>query len=143
MGVVFMVIKDDWEIDVQSIKDQCTSGAFELIKELARCFLTHDLMNATKIIYPQYWEAIDAKVTFVKHFGNFENKILSPKIKSPNVILVVGLLDGALLDQQASFFTITMKNNSHPVPYIHQLIATLQLRCGHNWLQMSLWLRSC
>jgi len=143
MGVMFMVTKDDWESDVQSIKDQCTSGALELIKELARCFLTHDLMNATKIIYPQYWEAIDAKVTFVRHLAILKAKFCHPKSKSPNVILVVGLLDGALLDQQASFFTITMKNNSHPVPYIHQLIATLQLRCGHNWLQMSLWLRSC
>jgi hypothetical protein len=27
--------------------------------------------------------------------------------------LVVGLLDGALLDQQSFFFSITMKNNNH------------------------------
>ncbi len=63
--VVFMVIKDDQEIDVQSIKDQCTSETFELIKELARRFPTHGLMNATRIIYPQYWEATNVKVTFV------------------------------------------------------------------------------
>jgi hypothetical protein len=107
MGVVFMVTKDDWEIDVQSIKDQCTSGALELIKELARSFPTHDVMNATKIIFPQYWEAIDAKVTFVGHLAILKAKFCHPKSKSPNVILVVGLLDGALLDQQASFFTIT------------------------------------
>jgi hypothetical protein len=66
-----------------------------------------------------------------------KTKIWHPKSKSPNVTLVVGLLDGALLDQQHSFFTITMENNKHPMPYICHLIVTLQLKSGHNWLQMS------
>jgi hypothetical protein len=54
-GVVFMVIKDGWEINVPFIKDQCIGVALELIKKLARCFPTHDLINATKIIY---WENV-------------------------------------------------------------------------------------
>jgi hypothetical protein len=42
-----------------------------------------------------------------------KTKFCHTKSKIPNAILVVGLLDGALLDQQAYHFTITMKNNSH------------------------------
>jgi hypothetical protein len=114
-----------------------------LIKELARRFPIRDLINATKIIYPQYWETTDVEVTFVGHLAIFKTKFCHLKSKSPNATLVVGLLDGAILDPHAFFFTITMKNNSHLVFYIHHLIATLQLRCGHNWLQMSLWFRSC
>jgi hypothetical protein len=70
-------------------------------------------MNAIGIIYPEYWEAANAKVTFVGHLEVLKAKFCHPESKSPNATLVVGLLDGALLDQQASFLTITMKNNSH------------------------------
>jgi hypothetical protein len=37
------------------------------------------------------------------------------KSKGLDGTLVVGLLDGALLHQQSSFFSITMKNNNHGV----------------------------
>jgi hypothetical protein len=97
-------------------------------------FPSHDIINATKIIYPQYWETIDAEATFVGHLVLLKAIFFHPKSKSPNATLVVGLLDGALVDQQVFFLTITMKNNSHLVLYIRHLIATLQLRCGHNWL---------
>ncbi len=98
---------------MQSVKDQCTCATLELIKKLLRRFPTHDLMNATKIIYPQYWEPTNVEVTFVGHLAVLKTKFCHPKSKSLNATLVVGLLDGALLDQQASFFIITMKNNSH------------------------------
>lgn len=98
---MFMVTKNDLEIDVQFIKDQCTCGALELIKKLVRCFPTHDLMNATKIIYPQYWEVVDVKVIFVGHLAILKAKFCHPKPKNPNVTLVVGLLDGALLDHES------------------------------------------
>jgi hypothetical protein len=70
-------------------------------------------MNATRIIYPQYWDAIDAEVTFARHLIILKTKFCHAKSKSPNATLVVGLLDGALLDQQAYYFTTTMKNNNH------------------------------
>jgi hypothetical protein len=38
-----------------------------LIKELERYFLVDDLMNEIGIIYFQYWEALDAKMTFLRH----------------------------------------------------------------------------
>ncbi len=98
---------------MQYANDQCIGVTFELVKEFARHFLAHDSMNPIRIIYPQYWEEVDAKVTFVGHLVVLKSKFCHPKSKSPNVTLVVGLLDGALLDEQTFFFTITMKNNSH------------------------------
>jgi hypothetical protein len=44
-----MVTKDDWEIVVQCVKDECKCVAFELIHELARHLPAHDFMNATRI----------------------------------------------------------------------------------------------
>jgi len=41
-----------------------------VIKELERCFLVDDLMNEIGIIYFQYWEALDAKMTFSRSLGN-------------------------------------------------------------------------
>ncbi len=36
--VMFMVTKNDWEIDVQSMKDQCIGGVLELIKITCKVF---------------------------------------------------------------------------------------------------------
>jgi hypothetical protein len=47
---------------------------------------------------------VDAEVTFVGHLAILKTKFCHAKSKSPNATLVVGLLDGALLDQQAFFF---------------------------------------
>ncbi len=51
---MFMVTKDDWEIVVQFVKDQCTYVVEGFIKELEKHFLTHDLMNANGIIHPLF-----------------------------------------------------------------------------------------
>ncbi len=52
---VSMVVKEDWEIVVQSIKDWCVHVQQKgLIKELERCFPIDDLMNEIGIIYFQY-----------------------------------------------------------------------------------------
>jgi hypothetical protein len=50
-----------------------------LIKKLARHFLAHDLMNATRIIYPQYWEVVNAKVIFARHLVVLKTKFCHPK----------------------------------------------------------------
>ncbi len=57
------------------------------------------------------------EVIFVGHWVVLKTKFCHSKSKSPNATLVAGLLDGALLDQQAFFFTITMKNNNHGASY--------------------------
>jgi hypothetical protein len=52
---------------VQSIKDQCTCAAKGLIQEFERHFHIDDLMNANRIIYPWYWEALDMEVASPNH----------------------------------------------------------------------------
>lgn len=51
---MFMVTKDDREIVVHFVKDQCTCVVEGFIKELEKHFLTHDFMNANGIIHPHF-----------------------------------------------------------------------------------------
>ncbi len=72
-----------------------------LIKNLERCFLTHDLMNATRIIYPHYLEALDVEVTFLGHLTILKTKSWNAKAifaSGANGTLLVSLLDLALLN---------------------------------------------
>jgi hypothetical protein len=50
-----MVIRDDWVSVYQNVKNQCTFVAKGLIAKLDTQFPTQDLMNATNIIYLNYW----------------------------------------------------------------------------------------
>jgi hypothetical protein len=84
-----------------------------LIKELERRFLVDDLMNEIGIIYFQYWEALDAKMTFLSHLAILKVEFHHSKAISTCDSLVVGLLDPTLLNQQAFLFAMTMKSNSH------------------------------
>jgi hypothetical protein len=70
-------------------------------------------MNAIGIIYPHYWEVLNVETTFPSHLAVLKAKFYHPKPKGASGTLVVGLLDLALLDQQISFFYLTMKNNNH------------------------------
>jgi hypothetical protein len=50
--VVSMVTKEDWVVVCQDVKNQCTYAIKGLILELDRRFLEHELMSATRIVYP-------------------------------------------------------------------------------------------
>jgi hypothetical protein len=47
-----MVTKEDWAVVSQDVKNQCTYATKGLILQLDIRFLTQELMNATKIVYP-------------------------------------------------------------------------------------------
>jgi hypothetical protein len=72
-----------------------------LIKNLERCFPTHDLVNETGIIYPHYWEAPNVEVTFLGHLTILKTKSWNTKAifaSGANGTLLVSLLDLALLN---------------------------------------------
>jgi hypothetical protein len=77
-------------------------------------------MNAMGIIYPHYWETLDAKTTFLNHLVILKTKFYHPKPKGVNGTSVVSLLDPTLLDKQMSFFYLTMKRNIHDA--LHPLL---------------------
>jgi len=83
-----------------------------LIKELERCFLAQEFMNATMIIYPKYWMALDVETTFPSLLALFKPHFCHLKIIVPFRVVVGPSLDSSLFDQQASFFMITMKTNN-------------------------------
>ncbi len=53
--VVSMVTKEDWAIVCQDVKNKCTFVTKGLIIGLDRRFWAQEFMNATSIIYLQYW----------------------------------------------------------------------------------------
>ncbi len=47
------VSKLDWLNVVEAMKQQCGVIATSLIQECERCFRAQNIMNATRVIYPQ------------------------------------------------------------------------------------------
>jgi hypothetical protein len=62
-----MVTKDDWVRVCQNVKNQCISVAKGLVAKLDKWFVAQDLMNATGIIYPQYWLQPEVVSMFLGH----------------------------------------------------------------------------
>jgi len=52
---ITMVTTDDWTFTCQNVKKQCNYTTKSLIDELDTQFLIQEVMNATKLIYPQYY----------------------------------------------------------------------------------------
>jgi len=40
---------------VQNVKKKCSNVAHGLSEKLEKRFLSHEIMNATNIIYPKFW----------------------------------------------------------------------------------------
>jgi len=66
IGVVSMVVRQDWITTCQGVKDQYTSITKGLINELNKRFPTQELMNDIGIIYLQYWVELKVAQTFPK-----------------------------------------------------------------------------
>ncbi len=62
-----MVTRDDWVHVCQNVKYQCTSVTKGLIAKLDKWFPAQDLMNATSIIYLQYWLQPEVISMFLGH----------------------------------------------------------------------------
>ncbi len=54
IGIKNMVNKEDWVQAIDFVKKQCTEVVVDLISKFKRWFPTQELLNATRIIYPQY-----------------------------------------------------------------------------------------
>jgi hypothetical protein len=62
-----MVAKGDLTSTCQNVKEQCSGIAKGLIDQLDRRYPTHEVMNATCIIYLQYWLQLNVATTFLGH----------------------------------------------------------------------------
>ncbi len=65
MGVLSWVSRVDWLVVVEEVKKQCSSATQRLIEELDQRFPSQEIMNATDIIYPQFWLQPKAKHDFL------------------------------------------------------------------------------
>ncbi len=65
-----MVSKGNWASTCQSVKEQWNGIAKGLIDHLHRRYPTHEVMNATCIIYLQYWLQLNVATTFLGHLTN-------------------------------------------------------------------------
>jgi len=60
------------------MKAQYSSIVTSLITKLEKCFPTQELLNATNVIYPQYWFVPKAKVVFLKHMAIIQAHFTRP-----------------------------------------------------------------
>ncbi len=81
------------KIGCQDAKNQCIFAAKGLRLELDKTFLTHELMNATSIVYPQYWVQPEVALMFLTHLQIFKSHCCYRKLIEPNVKSHVGVLD--------------------------------------------------
>ncbi len=79
--LVSIVSMDDWALAFKFVKDQCTCVVEGRIKEFERHFSAHELINATMIIYPQYWEGPEVENTSVGHLSILKAKFFHFKPK--------------------------------------------------------------
>jgi hypothetical protein len=63
-----------------------------------KCFPTQEFINDTRIIYPQYWIALDIKATFPIHLMLLKTHFHHPKTKSLSSTTVGPLLDSIMFD---------------------------------------------
>jgi hypothetical protein len=54
---------------LEDVQQQCLKVVVGLICELKREFLVQEFLNATKVVYPQYWLAPEVEITFYKPLG--------------------------------------------------------------------------
>ncbi len=60
-----LIICDDFEVDILTMKVQCIVAYDLLVIELECKFLDHELMtNVLGVIYPQYWLWLNCESTF-------------------------------------------------------------------------------
>lgn len=52
---------------LEDVQQQCLKVVVGLICELKREFLVQEFLNATKVVYPQYWLAPEVEITFISH----------------------------------------------------------------------------
>jgi hypothetical protein len=65
--VMNMVTREMWVVCLENVQQQCLEVDVGLICELKRRFLVQEFLNATKVIYPQYWLAPKTETTFLSH----------------------------------------------------------------------------
>ncbi len=83
---------------IEDVKKQCSNGTFGLIEELERRFPTQDIMNATGIIYLQFWVQPRAKHTFLAQLNILKAHCCHGKNVNLNQVFINPILN-ELLDQ--------------------------------------------
>jgi hypothetical protein len=82
-----------------------------LIAELEKQFLAQELLNATRVIYPQYWFTPKVETIFLGHMALLQAHYEHLKSLGTYWMFVGPLLNLQILDQQSSFFKLTMQNH--------------------------------
>jgi hypothetical protein len=86
------------------VKKQCTKVVAGLIFEFKKWFPVQELLNATGIIYPQYWLGLEAETTFMGHMAIIQAHFGYRKALGKHGRFVEPLLDPILVK-------LTLQNN--------------------------------
>jgi hypothetical protein len=99
-----MCIHDIWVVVTKRMKEQCSIAFANLIEKLVRRFPNNEFINATGIVYPQFWLNSEVENMFLSQYC-FENEIGVEGLK------VLALFNEQKLDMGVSFFKVTMQSN--------------------------------
>jgi hypothetical protein len=99
---------DAWVATTKRMKEQCSVATTSLIEELARKFPNHEFMNATRIIYPQYWLNSEVENMFPTHLALLKAQYYFEKEADVEGFKVLALFNEQKLDIGTSFFKVTM-----------------------------------
>jgi hypothetical protein len=117
-----MVSREIWAKVVDSMKQQCVLVVANFITELEKCFPMQELLNVTRVVYSQYWLILKVEITFPRHMAIMQAHFGHPKIFGNSNTFDGPLVNLTLLDQQFTFFKLTMQNHCqvailHPLDY--------------------------
>ncbi len=97
----------------------CLAGAIKtLIQELETRLPTHGLMDALRIVYPQYWLQVDYETSFPKHLVVIKIVFCSSKTLLLDGVetFVLKVLNANDLDSQQGMYKLTMKSTACMAP---------------------------
>jgi len=106
-----MVTRDDWVHVCQNVKDQCTSITKGLVAKLDKWFSVQDLMNATCIIYPQYYLQLEAASMFLGHLQILKTHYCHARMMQPNGVYQIVFAKCCFIQASIIIFVTTMQSN--------------------------------
>lgn len=95
----------------QSVQQQCTSAAVQIIDKLEKRFPTIDVIDALGVVYLQYWMSSIAVETFLQHLEVLKCIYGQPK-QVREELIIPALVDVHWLSKQFFFLKISMLNNA-------------------------------
>jgi len=117
------VYRLDWLNVIEAVKQQCSAIATGFIQEHEQCFPTQDIMNATKVIYLQFWVNLKLSTRFWHNFQFWKHNIVLGSIW-PKIIVGWNIV-GAMVILFQDYYACQLPCNyeaSYGLQFMHEYL---------------------